>query len=291
MDHKDEFSKWVASIEEALAEEVVDEEILEQGLCGCGAWDCLKCFPDEANELSGQQIPAIIVIQPQGDVEQPAQQMPQRSVSSQTLQPQGIGMAGAHPVDADTFNHDEDDEIDVTMMGDDAFSEGDDEFSEPATVDTTPRSGKGVKLGHITQRFVKADSAGQNAPLTYGGELEEGEYDEPNMDDPLGQRDFNNEMSQIDPDEAMEIIGKIKYMQDMGLSKSNRMYSEDQLAQLPAVKLKQVQQEVMGGVGDTGEMDEATDTPKPKPTKVKQKSPFDDMDDILGVGSAQPLAN
>jgi hypothetical protein len=101
-------------------------------------------------------------------------------------------------------------------------------------------------------------------------------------------------MSQIDPDEAMEIIGKIKYMQDMGLSKSNRSYSEDQLAQLPAVKLKQVQQEVMGGMSDAGgegEMEEATDAPKPKPTKVKQKSPFDDMDDILGGPEAQPIAN
>ena len=290
MDHKDEFSKWVASIEEALSGETkVEEEILEQGSCGCGAWNCPDCFPDDNNELNGlegQQIPAVIIIQPQGGAEQPAQQMPQQGMPAQ---PQGIGMAGTHPVDGDTFDHDEDDEIDVTMMGDEAFSEdgGDFELEQ----DTTPRSGKGVKLGHITQKFVKADSAGQDAPLTYGGELEEDEYDEPNMDDPLGQRDFNDEMSQIDPDEAMKIIGKIKYMQDMGLSKSNRMYSEDQLAQLPAVKLKQVQQEVMGGVADTGEMDEATDAPKPKPTKVKQKSPFDDMDDILGVNGGSSMSN
>ena len=305
MDHKDEFSKWMASIEEALAEEVeVDEEILEQGSCGCGAWNCPDCFPDDQGDLGGmggQQIPAIIVI-PRAGGQQAPQQMPQQAPQQgmppqAPQQPQGIGMAGTHPVNGDTFDHDEGDEIDVTMMGDEAFGEDGGDYGEPE--DTTPRSGKGVKLGHIVQKYVKADQAGQDAPLTHGGELEEegfeDEDDVPYSDAaPIAQQNFHDEMSQIDPDEAMEIIGKIKYMQDMGLSKSNRTYSEEQLAQLPAVKLKQVQQEVMGGMSDSGgagEMEEATDAPKPKPTKVKQKSPFDDMDDVLGGGQDQPVAN
>jgi hypothetical protein len=300
MDQRDEFSKWMASIEEALSDKV-DEEILEQGSCGCGAWNCPDCFPDEQGDLGGlegQQIPAIIVIQPQdGGMEQPdAQQMPPQGMPEQPPeQPQGVGMAGTHPVDGDTFGHDEDDEIDVTMMGDEAFGEDGGNFEMEQ--DTTPRSGKGVKLGHIVQKFVKADVDGQDAPLTHGGDLEEDGFDddEVSYDDaaPIAQQNYSDEMSQIDPDEAMEIIGKIKYMQDMGLSKSNRTYSEDELAQLPAVKLKQVQQEVMGGMSDAGgagEMEEATDAPKPKPTKVKQKSPFDDMDDVLGGSQDQPLA-
>ena len=310
MDQKDEFSKWMKSIEEALnGEAKVDEEILEQGSCGCGAWNCPDCFPDEQGDLGGlegQQIPAIIVIQPQdGGMEQPgAQQMPPQGMPEQPpeAQPQGVGMAGTHPVDGDTFGHDEDDEIDVTMMGDEAFGEDGGEYGAPETVDTTPRSGKGVKLGHITRKFVKADPAGEESPLSNGGELEEdgmddfGDDDQVSYDDaaPIAKQNYHDEMSQIASYEAMEIIGKIKYMQDLGLSKSNRAYTEDQLAQLPAVKLKQVQQEVMGGMSDAGgagEMEEATDAPKPKPTKVKQKSPFDDMDDVLGVGQDQPIAN
>ena len=66
MDQKREFSKWMKSIEEALSSETkVDEEILEQGSCGCGAWNCPDCFPDDQGDLAGlegQQIPAIIVI-------------------------------------------------------------------------------------------------------------------------------------------------------------------------------------------------------------------------------------
>lgn len=298
MDQRDEFSKWMKSIEEALdGESKVDEEILEQGSCGCGAWNCPDCFPDDNNELGGlegQQIPAIIVIQPQDDgMGQPGQEMPPQDMGQDQppAHPQGVGMAGTHPVDGDTFDHDEDDEIDVTMMGDEAFSEDDVAGGVEVDMDTTPRSGKGVKLGHITRCFVKADNAGEDSPLTHGSELEEEGFgdDEVSYNDaaPIARQNYQDEMSQIDPDEAMEIIGKIKYMQDMGLSKSNRVYTEDQLAQLPAVKLKQVQQEVMGGTTDTG-MEEAA--PASKPTKVKQKSPFDDMDDVLG-GQDHSLAN
>ena len=283
MDHRDEFSKWMASVEEALSAEAtpIDEELLEQGACGgCGAWDCPECFPDAEGSLDGiegQQIPAIIVIPQAGGMQQPAAQgMPQQQ--EMPSQQQGIGMAGTHPVDGDTFDHDEEDEIDVTMMGDEAFAEDGEDYGVPE--DTTPRSGRGVKLGHIVQKFVKADAAGQDAPLTHGGELEEADFDEPNMDDPLAQQDFNNEMSQIDPDDAMEIIGKIKYMQDMGLSKSNRAYTEDQLAQLPAVKLKQVQQEVMGEVAEADSS---------KPTKTKTKSALDDFD-TLDFSKSEPLA-
>ena len=322
MDQKDEFNKWMKSVEEALSEEsVVDEDILEQGSCGCGAWNCPDCFPDDNNDLGGlegQQIPAIIVIPQQG-----GQQAPQQAPQGQSApQPQGVGMAGTHPVDGDTFDHDEGDEIDVTMMGPDAFGEDGGEYGEPEAVDNTPRSGKGVKLGHIVQKFVKADAEGQNAPLTHGGELEEDEYsdefgaeygnDDVPYDDaaPIAKQNYHDEMSQIDPDEAMEIIGKIKYMQDMGLSKSNRAYSEEQLAQLPAVKLKQVQQEVMGGTGEAGgqqpaqaapapdqtgggaepEMDEAVGDQPPKKTRIKPQD-MDFGDDIFGSQQDQPIAN
>ena len=55
MDQKDEFSKWMKSVEEALSNESaqVDEDLLEQGACGgCGAWNCPECFPDQDGDLS-----------------------------------------------------------------------------------------------------------------------------------------------------------------------------------------------------------------------------------------------
>lgn len=297
MDQKDEFSKWMKSIEEALSGEAkVDEEILEQGSCGCGAWNCPKCFPDESNDLAGiegQQIPAIIVIQPQDggtEIDQScSDEMTQQQMPGE--QPQGIGMAGTHPVDGDTYDHDEEDEIDVTMMGDQEFAFGEEDSGLDLEQRDAPRSGRGVKLGSIVQKFVKTNSEGDESPMTYGDDLEEAEFDDEEVPygdaAPVAQQNYSDEMSQIDPDEALEIIGKIKYMQDVGLSKSNRAYTEDELAQLPAVKLKQVQQQVMGG------MQEAFGDEPPKPTKTRTKArhALDDLDGLTAQGPDQPLSN
>ena len=300
MDQKNEFNKWMKSVEKALSEEtVVDEDILEQGSCGCGAWNCPDCFPDDQGDLAGlegQQIPAIIVIQPQGS--KGAQ--PRQGVHQQ--EPQGVGMAGTHPVDGDTFDHDEDDEIDITMMGDEAFDEdAEEDFAQEVPQSKLPRAqGGGVKLGDIVQKFVKADTAGQESPLSDGGELEEAEFDdedEVSYDDaaPIAKQNYHDEMSQIDPDEAMELIQQITNMQNLGFSKSNMEYTEDDLANLPAVKLKQVHQQVMGGSSNPttttpqgGEMDEATEGPKKPRTKVRD--PLDDLED-QPPGQDQPLTN
>jgi hypothetical protein len=276
MNNKDEFSKWIASVEEALSSESVpiEEELLEQGSCGdCGTWDCPACFPDAEGDLAGiegQQIPAIIVIPNPGNAQS------QEPHANQ----QGIGMAGTHPVDGDTFDHNEDDEIDITTMGDDAFSEDSEDYTEPQ--DTKPRSGNGIKLGHIVQKFVKADTEEHDSPLSYGSNLEEDNFDDESYNDaaPIARQNYQDEMSQIEPEEAMEIIGKILSMQSMGLSKSDRPYTEEQLSQLSAVKLKQVQQQVIGSVDEAGE---------PKPTKTKTRSPLDDFE-TLDFSNSGPLA-
>ncbi len=282
MDQKSEFSKWMKSVESALSEEtVVDEEILEQGSCGCGAWNCPDCFPDDQGDLgalAGQEIPATIIIG------QPQQGQQQSSMQCEPDQ-DGIGMAGTHPVDGDTFDHDEDDEIDIAMMGDEAFDEdAEEEFTDEVLQSKLPRAqGGGVKLGDIVQKFVKADSAGEESPLTSGGDLEEAEFDdeEVSYDDaaPIAKQNYHDEMSQIDPDEAMELIQQITNMQAMGLSKANQNFSEDQLASLPAVKLKSVHQQVMGGIG---EVDEAEGDPKPTKMKTKTRHALDDLDDLTG---------
>lgn len=48
MDQRNEFSKWISAVEEALADEgkPLAEEKPESKECGCGEWSCKTCFPD-----------------------------------------------------------------------------------------------------------------------------------------------------------------------------------------------------------------------------------------------------
>lgn len=316
MDHKDEFSKWMSAIEEALTQEHSDGIIdTEQGVhdtCGCGSWDCSQCFPEPG------QADLAITVGGGSDGSQPNQT--------------GIGMAGTHPVvcpacghsakDGDDHEH-QDDEYDFSTLGglefdeetvDDFTSRGGkvttlpymgakeknpygskhigsrsgretskaalrgskanvststvdvkpvvgevDEDAMDITQDKTPRSGKGIKLGHIVQQYKQIEDDGEDSPMTYGGDnLEEAEWDvpeEPDYDaDPMARQDAYDEMQSIDPDEAMEMIGKIMYMQDIGMSKGNQSYTEEQLAGMNAVQLKKVHNEVLGTVSEEDEM-------------------------------------
>lgn len=262
MDQKDEFKKWLSSVEEALSGKTskVEEDILEQGSCGCGAWDCQECFPDtEGNLPSGTPIPAVIIIG--GEADMPG--------AEQEVGPeQGIGMAGTHPVGPDTFDHSEEDEIDVTTLAptgvDDEYEFSMDEEDESSELvqDRTPRSGKGVKLGDIVQKYVPATNAsGEESPMSYG---------EDNLDEDGADVD------------TQEMIDKISYMQDMGLSKGSQHYSPEELAMLPVEKLKAIQQEVIGGVSE--------ETNKPKPTKTKPFDPDLELDgDFLNPRAAHPI--
>ena len=295
MDQRDEFSKWVATIESALTEKttIVDEELLEQGACGgCGAWDCPECFPDTDGALAGAtQIPAMLIIgqQPSG-MQSGGQQTPQTPPEQD-----GIGMAGVHPVGDDTYDHSEDDEIDISMLGPNAFDEElDDEVESAPAKQSLPKSAKGgVTLGHIVQKFVKSGGSA-DTPTVDLGELDEESPDNeaPSGDSPLDARDFNNQMSQVDPEEAMEMISKILYMQELGLSNSNEQYTEDMLAGLTADDLRSVFSDITGSAPAAApqegpEVDEATG---PKPTKLKPEQNLE-FDDILGGGDSHPLAN
>lgn len=261
MDQRDEFSKWMASVEQALSEETtpVDEELLEQGSCGgCGSWECPECFPDDSAEGT-QQIPAMLVIGGQ------SADMPQ--------QQQGVGMAGAKPVECPTCGHSHEDgsshedELDLSMMPEEGMDDVDMSFDEESTslpADTTPRSGRGVKLGSIVQQYrpVGDSTAGKDSPLTYGDDLEEDEWDglddEPDFDmsepdydaDPLAVRQAYQDMEYRDPEEAMSMIGAILNMQSQGLSNANQEYSEDQLSGMNSGQLKAAHSAVTGAVAE-----------------------------------------
>lgn len=177
--------------------------------------------------------------------------------------------------------------------------------------ESMPRSkdGRGVKLGDIVQK-TEYRKVGQDSPMTHGGDnLDEEIPGGANPDDYGGARDYamahfgnldgqkdvstepkiggareyahnsfgnlgEEEPSEEDIVDATEMISVIKNMQTMGLSNANDMYSEEDLANMSIDELRQVQDEVLGGVS------EAT-TPPPKPTKKKYQEPDFDFGDIL----------
>ena len=57
MDQRDEFSKWMSAVEEALSNEGKElaEDVPAVNECGCGSWDCATCFPaqDEMPGMNG----------------------------------------------------------------------------------------------------------------------------------------------------------------------------------------------------------------------------------------------
>lgn len=353
MDQRDEFSKWMSAVEEALSsegKELAEDTPCMTNECGCGSWDCPTCFPsqDEMPGLNGT-LDGIGGVNPEqaiviGGVDVPGSTPDARQFRDDPFAaPTDIGIDLAqNDIEADymmgleevgMFDEDEDaiaafiagggqvqqlpyrnrprnpgQEFGSKHIGSASgretskgalrgraanvslpdnpsqkpiVGEEENEFIEK------PKSGKGVKLGDIIHKTEFRKTGGQNSPMTYGEEnLGEGpddmSFDEPDYDaDPMAVRMAQDEMSQIDPDEALDMISTIKYMDSMGLSKSPKSYSEDQMAQMTANQLRKYHAEVMGDVA------EAT-----RPTKTRtQDFNLDDMDDILNPGAANLPAN
>ena len=257
MDHRDEFSKWISAVEEALTDnEIGNENNMDSNTnnCGCGKWDCETCFP------------------------------PQDGISD------SVEVAGG--TDMNQSNNDSrytsaKNDIDFDMLGleevsDDSFDDGDIEPESNAAPIEKSRSGKGIKLGDIVHTTEYRKTGGQNSPMTYGddnldeepvdftdipdqsnnpaygqagrhlaqnfGEGEfDGDFEQPDYDaDPMARREYLDDMEPIDPEEAMNMIGAIIYMQDMGLSKAPTSATEDQMAQMSAPKLRKLHSMVMG---------------------------------------------
>jgi len=211
MDQRDEFSKWMSAIEEALAAEtgVVAEAMPTNAAeCGCGAWDCLACFPDHGGEvvMPGMNVPPQHGMAPQGDA---------------------CAMCG-NPLHGDEMCAG-DEEMEVPMVM--PVEEEDMDFEVAGH--EKPASGKGVKLGDIVQKYVPADQAGEESPLTHG---------EDNLAEEIPEGDW-------EPDHS-ELIGKIVYMQDMGLSKASQQYTPYQLQMMSPEEQKRIYQEVMGEVAE-----------------------------------------
>ena len=266
MDRKDEFSKWMSAVEEALTSEDMMQEnpaVTGNG-CGCQQWDCTVCFPQDS---MGQEV-EMGAMDAQGEV------------CPHCGQPHGEEIAHDDFMATDEFSPDDE----FTFGGeDDDFSlvgEGDDELEEVEqenSFEQMPRSkdGRGVKLGDIVQK-TEYRKVGQDSPMTNGGDnLDEEIPDGANPDDygkagRYAQDSFGN----LDEDlgEKSELVNSIIAIQNMGFSNSNTMYDETDLEPLPMQSLLNIKKEVMGGV---------TEADAPKPVKKKTVDPDFDFGDIL----------
>ena len=133
-----------------------------------------------------------------------------------------------------------------------------------------PRSGKGVKLGDIIKHPTEFRRVGQESPLTYGEEnLGEGDWYNPDKsdvemdpdwtEDDVGFGDHEAEQrrqaefatqSDRDIEGAEEMMHKIMYMQDRGLSKSGKVYTQMDFQNMGPSELKKAHDAVMGTVSE-----------------------------------------
>jgi len=274
MDQRDEFSKWLGAVEEALRSEgqVVEDVPPVTNECGCGSWDCPVCFPDQ-NEMPGMHGAldglggANVAADPMA-MAMPMDPMAQMGGMPQVCASCGGSLDDGHMHEPNVVVGGIDGLEEVSPMDDDM---GADEMmqapmeEEPmeAPGESLPRSsdGRGVKLGDIVQH-TEYRKVGQDSPLTHGednlSEVDEFGMDdeEPDWDaDPMAVRDYHNTMagspqSEGDVEAALDMISTIKYMQQMGLSKASRDYSEQEMANMGLPQLKQVHQEVTGTMAE-----------------------------------------
>jgi len=264
MDQRDEFSKWMRSVEEAISGESTElaKDIPHSNECGCGSWECASCFPEQDGIDDRNQEAALVI----GGVEiqEPTtQSINVHSGHDDTQMDMDLEM-GMDDIAADEFN----DGLEEVSM----FDEEEQDFQQDPVEKS--RSGKGVKLGDIVTKTEFRKTGGQDSPLTYGDE---------NLDeeDPQGmqvqQPVFGEEQGSDDTDDGMDMISVIKYMQNVGLSNADKSFSDEEMATMPIDQLKKVHSMV------TGEVAEAAG---PKPTKTKSYNHLDDLEDVLNPRQA-----
>ena len=307
MDQRDEFSKWMNAVEEALEVESNPGQVEIHGgkpsECGCGSWDCPICFPDEIGNLEyNNDSTGCSACQGMGCPACDGSDFEMEDGSSGGIGTGGMAqMAVGENDDAVAAfkasggqvtnlpykgGRQEKNAAEKSMAsshigglrgnqndkpGKGRLSPGNKPIvgEEDENFIETPKSGKGVKLGDIIHKTEFRKVGGQNSPLTYGEDNldEEGWYDPSSSDIDNGN----------DSEEYNQMIDNISYMQDLGLSKDNHHYDMNTLSGIGMSldKLREIRDRVMGDVS------EATGT-----TKTKTKHHLDDLDDVLNPRQA-----
>ncbi len=337
MDQRDEFSKWISTVEEALRTEgkvtenfpVQNQSTQKQ--CGCGNWDCQSCFPEPGVGPGEEQ--GLMSFGPNE---------PMGPVVGET---DGVCPTCGHQCDGHGGDFDDNEEFEVVPVEgqsdefDIEFEEGDsvDDFlnaggkitklpymnkprnpgqslgskhigsasgrdttigqlrgkqanvsvpggrlmkpvvdteesgsaggmgsggmgqveEEPEHFIEKPKSGKGVKLGDITQKTEFKPSGGENSPLTHGEDNldEEPGYDrEPDFKNPewAGQDvgfGASGDDSEYNPEKA-SMIAAIESMQGIGASMDDQYYSPETLNTMSMEELAEVHARVLGHVSN-----------------------------------------
>lgn len=286
MDQRDEFSKWMSAVEEALSSEakpVAEDVPPMMNECGCGNWDCPMCFPEQ-DEMPGMQ----------GQMDGMGGMSPNVVVMGNEMDDEmGAGMMnGMNPLSGDvcpTCGHPhaggEEHEVEFEVpfgedgsaggMGAAGMASGTPQpmvDEDPMGFDDNQPSSKprfekgskgGVKLGHIIQKFVAADQDGEDSPLTYGEDNldEEDSWYEPAQSE-FGDLDHEADRrsaaefgipSDSDIENMEEMAGKIKFMQVQGFSKSSTVYDENDFQMMSPSQLKKAYDTVMGTVSEDDE--------------------------------------
>jgi hypothetical protein len=312
MDHRDEFSKWISTVEEALSNEGGDigASMPAAPECGCGSWDCATCFPAQNNDTDGPE--AAIVIGGV-DMAEPGMHSACPTCGHEDHEHDAMQCdldSGMQDIGADEYSgleevgmeEDDEDGFEIPFAavpnkvmplkgGNMPVEEEEMEFEQPEK----GRSGKGVKLGDIVTKTEFRKSGGENSPMTYGEDnLDEDEYDgfgdyedgDRPEDDGMYANDTqrnggmdmgdddDSEFEGDEDDELTYMISTIAYMQEMGISNSNKLYNEDELRSMSPEQLQQIHSQVTGDISEAFE-------PAPKPTKTKMYDPLDDLDDVL----------
>jgi hypothetical protein len=178
MDHRDEFSKWMETVETALKgenETVLDENMPmgDTGGCECGSWNCPTCFPqpDSPGVSSMGAMAGHKACPACGHAEEVPEEPAVCPMCGNAHEGNGgdeeLVQVDAQPggMDPMSFGMEEDDGLEIDSGEDDYTME-----EEPMQMDqktSLPRGSKGgVKLGDIVQKFVPAD--GDDSPLTHG---------------------------------------------------------------------------------------------------------------------------
>jgi hypothetical protein len=219
MDQRDEFSKWMSAVEEALQNEGEPMQNAKPTKhCGCGAWDCPVCFPDEMMAEEEETF----VNKPRGGKGVKLGDIIQRT------------------------------EVRPTDGHDSPLTYGEDNLDEQ------------IPTASAGPDYFQANRDMQE-PTSSTSEIEE----EPNYDDDysdLGHyepsehnmADYHDLMikslaSDRDIEQGQEMASKILNIQDMGLSKDNKHYTEEELLgmNMGLEDIKKIYDRVMGDVSES----------------------------------------
>lgn len=239
MDQRDEFSKWMSAVEEALDSEGKAE--LAEGMpgeeCGCCKWDCPACFPEQ-------------------DVHPGENAMPHGEVPPEVIvvaaEPEMGGGAcpncGAPHDDMDCDMGMEEVPMEPKMddgMGLDFGGLEEDDPMPEVPAHEKSRSGKGVKLGDIVQKFVPSGEDHSDSPLTYG----EDNLGEEGFENDPGQDFASPQEGQMEWQEQQTMIDQILNLQNTGISQCQQPYTQKQLETLPFEEVKKIHGEATGNPG------------------------------------------